>query len=427
MYPNREFQTGADAAGPGTPFYMAPERERGVEKPAGDVYSLGMVALVLLTRTSPRNIISSTLGEPSRWPERIQKECEDSQSFKRVWELGLEMIQTEYTDRPSAAEVHQRVESLLTAYPRSALGQWAKLEVPRARERREVHPTDQEDDLVGTLLVEEISSGEPAPTPSSPPGNRDFYVGTGIGVLVAFTALLSVTLVLVFGWVIWIPKGDTPLRPVTSYKDNSVTPAPPTGSSQEPHHTQSMSRDLPSDSPTSKNSSTPHPKPKPLEIPPVVHDRPVVSPPSPHKEKKLATNNSPEESPASASQSNEVVVEGNLSKSPTTNLTTYPKPTTPTTTPSSTAPPVVEPVVEYVKIVSHMVPISIVEFGSKRTIETNTMKASVPVGTYTITALLSDSEPEVLVENAQPISLLPGKQVHVNCSIQTFRCWAYNP
>ncbi len=129
-----EFQTREAAtinAGFGTIIYMAPERFRGEDTTAGDVYALGVTLFEMLTAEVP----GESAADADRHPpgKRFKKQWAWIQELSpNLLSLILEMLADEVEDRPSAKDCARRLGRLLQTLPGEALDDWAPVHVPAA-------------------------------------------------------------------------------------------------------------------------------------------------------------------------------------------------------------------------------------------------------------------------------------------------------
>ena len=187
----RESHTVSSVAG--TLGYIAPERLSGVETPAGDVYSLGVLLRVLVTREKAvtHGVFHERGPAVDRTPEVIA-----------VIGLAAEMCQVEPSSRPTAREVEDRCHALRQAAHGMTLRAWAEAYVPTSL------PLEP-DELVGLTLSETIAilgklppvaQPRDAPTGMMPPRSprRGSWPSFGIAIvgltLAASAAGIAVTL-----------------------------------------------------------------------------------------------------------------------------------------------------------------------------------------------------------------------------------------
>ena len=120
----------------GTPGYIAPERTRGEELPAGDIYSLGVVLHELAT--------GARFG-------RGEVEWHEEPGMTEVRALARKMVAREPEDRPTAREVASACQDLRAWLPKPYLHDWAEKAIASVK----MLPPDQ---MVGTVLSETLSS-----------------------------------------------------------------------------------------------------------------------------------------------------------------------------------------------------------------------------------------------------------------------------
>ena len=111
----------ATATTVGTAAYMAPEQVQGLDvTPAADVYSLGLVLLELLTG---RKDFTGTAQETA--VARLVRDPDTSTDVPDAWRVLLrDMTERAASDRPSAAQVRDRLRAMLliTTTPTAPLG-----------------------------------------------------------------------------------------------------------------------------------------------------------------------------------------------------------------------------------------------------------------------------------------------------------------
>ena len=150
----------------GTPGYIAPERLHGIEGPAGDVFSLGVVLHELVT------------GDRPTWDGTSQGHADPQ--IAEVVELAAVMRSVDAAKRPSAREVEKRCRRLRQRLDEPYLRDWAE-------DRVAPHSEMEADSLVGQVLaVRATDDTEEAPRPQ--PWLRWIATGAaaalGIGLIV---------------------------------------------------------------------------------------------------------------------------------------------------------------------------------------------------------------------------------------------------
>ncbi len=153
-FQGREYQT-RHALG-GTPGYIAPERLHGIELPAGDVYSLGVVLHEAVTRVRPR--LQPAFVDDSGQARVVVPRLEvpdlhwaDPHAMA-VLELAARMRLEDPTLRPTPREVEDFCRQLRNTLPAPWLRDWAETHVPH---RHELPP----DGLVGQVLAQTTEPG----------------------------------------------------------------------------------------------------------------------------------------------------------------------------------------------------------------------------------------------------------------------------
>ena len=149
----REAKTGD--VGFGTPAYMAPERFRGIEDPAGDVYSLGCVLWGLLK--------GEGFGRPpfsgfqhQKFRDNAMNSLYSARPDVPVGALTLvaRMLDFEIEARPTAREVAGELLALADQLPPPSLRAWAREVVPKFRAERRPSKSPE----IGTVLHEHSES-----------------------------------------------------------------------------------------------------------------------------------------------------------------------------------------------------------------------------------------------------------------------------
>lgn len=135
----REAHTVSNVAG--TMGYIAPERLSGVEAPPGDIYSLGVLLHVLITRD--KAVTHAVFQERGAQVPRTA-------AVVAALALALEMCHVDPAWRPTARQVEDRCQYLRQLYPAMTLRAWAETHVPAST-------TLAPDDLVGATLSETIA------------------------------------------------------------------------------------------------------------------------------------------------------------------------------------------------------------------------------------------------------------------------------
>lgn len=135
----REAHTVSNVAG--TIGYIAPERLSGVEAPPGDIYSLGVLLHVLITRD--KAVTHAVFQERGAQVPRTA-------AVVAALALALEMCHVDPAWRPTARQVEDRCQYLRQLYPAMTLRAWAETHVP-------ANTTLAPDDLVGATLSETIA------------------------------------------------------------------------------------------------------------------------------------------------------------------------------------------------------------------------------------------------------------------------------
>lgn len=119
---------------PGTTGYIAPERLRSEDGPAGDVFSLGVTLHVMLTGERPRPFATSE--------ERTEVPALANTQICAALAFSAELIAIGADTRPTAADVHRRAHDLASSCDGPSLSEWSRSNVVRQLSL-------EADDLVG--------------------------------------------------------------------------------------------------------------------------------------------------------------------------------------------------------------------------------------------------------------------------------------
>lgn len=158
----------------GSPGYMPPERLELDERPAGDVYSLGVVLFEMITgiRFGPPRL------EPTRHQALVEQRVvllREADAPEPVVELIGEMLAFEHEHRPVAGEVERRLLQLQARFDHaSSLKAWARQVLPdvvepakgQADALAEWRPTVTFHSASSEALAAAMALPEPEPEPS---------------------------------------------------------------------------------------------------------------------------------------------------------------------------------------------------------------------------------------------------------------------
>lgn len=121
----------------GTPGYMAPEQWSGGAYPESDIYALGVVACVMVTRREASWLMGGEGGE-RRWAEAVRQEVSEA-----TFALLYEMLREDYAHRPRVArQLQERMQQIA-----QALARGERPEVLRAT-RHEATPSPADTALI---------------------------------------------------------------------------------------------------------------------------------------------------------------------------------------------------------------------------------------------------------------------------------------
>ncbi len=135
----------------GTYGYIAPERLQGVETPAADTFSLGMVLFKLITMGPTERKFVKEAVEVTRGAEG------------HALRLAERMCTLDHEERPSLPEVERTCAQLTQRMEGPRLAQWAQQNVP-------AHIGSSDDPLCGTTLSTTMPKPDvPPPEPQEPP------------------------------------------------------------------------------------------------------------------------------------------------------------------------------------------------------------------------------------------------------------------
>lgn len=216
-FAGREFKTRMSLGG--TPGYIAPERLDGIETPAGDVYSLGVLLHEIVLGTKPVGPISMEFTADDRPvidPEDLDLPDDVSPDELRVVELAGWMRHEDHTKRPTARQVEEACRRLRSELPPPFLRDWAE----EAVSQRAALPPD---DRVGQVFY----AGSTAATQDSllnAPVTQDssrtlamggvvaggLGLGLGLGLAVLALGALGLTAILMYSFVEPRPVAVTP-------------------------------------------------------------------------------------------------------------------------------------------------------------------------------------------------------------------------
>ncbi|MEO0603803.1 MAG: serine/threonine-protein kinase, partial [Myxococcota bacterium] len=196
----------------GTYGYIAPERLQGIETPAADVFSLGMVLYKLITGGPTDRQVMEEARDRTRGAERA------------ALDLAVRMSNTDPLERPTLREVESLAADLARRMEGPTLRQWAENHVPHR-----IGSTD--DPLSGQVLT---TSEMPEAPP--PPASRRTRNTALLATLTAVNLLLLLCAVAVVGMLAsaaWVEASDDPgalpwsgilRRPVTVWTLESEPP-----------------------------------------------------------------------------------------------------------------------------------------------------------------------------------------------------------
>ncbi|MFN7143359.1 MAG: protein kinase domain-containing protein, partial [Myxococcota bacterium] len=205
----------------GTPIYMAPERYRGEDTHAGDVYALGVTLFEMLAGEPPG------LGpmEPDRVPPGIKlapawKQIRDTSVPLR--DLVATMLAADPAERPPARDCARALARIRGQIGGMTLEDWAERVVPPAlRARRRT-----EDGRVGTVLAERPSQASLAiQRPRKRASPWAAWMAAAGGAVVVFGGLATL---LVGGAAAWWFWGRLPAEPaaLSAEAPPDAVPAP---------------------------------------------------------------------------------------------------------------------------------------------------------------------------------------------------------
>ncbi|MEQ1501983.1 MAG: serine/threonine-protein kinase, partial [Myxococcota bacterium] len=175
-FARREFHTKASFGG--TPGYIAPERMQGIELPALDVYSLGVVLQEIVTGVRPRYTPTAHLdGEMAALATEldVHPTLLADPAIAEVIRLAGRMRAELPEDRPTARQVEEACRGLRTKLPPPYFREWAEIHVPHRIEL----PNDA---MVGEVLTTTVTTGIATPAPplqTLPPVNEHARLALG--------------------------------------------------------------------------------------------------------------------------------------------------------------------------------------------------------------------------------------------------------
>ena len=247
-----EREASTRAAGIGTIIYMAAERFRGEDTPAGDVYALGVSLFQLLTGVPPGASAADADRRPPgrslrpQWTWLLELDSD-------LHDLLVAMMADEPGDRPTARDCARRLSELRLRIPGVPLEDWAEttigaLPAPGERAPREVSsgPGHSNSTLaVGATLGGESALADvddapieaprsPAPERRSVPWLRWAAAAAGVGVVCIAVA----TTIAALSWSALTPSAVVSVpppavaAPTVKAPSPSVAPAPASSSAR---------------------------------------------------------------------------------------------------------------------------------------------------------------------------------------------------
>jgi hypothetical protein len=254
-FDNREMMTTNNIGG--TIGYIAPERLQGIDGPAGDVWSLGVVLEELVS--GRRTAIGGDDEDDPASGVPI------TPAYAAAIDLARRMRATSPADRPDAAEVEEECRHLARSHLGPTLREWARTHVGGTFE-----PSDE---MVGQTLSEVFARS----APNAGGGMQDERglrrILAGILLFLGSTGLLVVAAVglLVVGLLVWwrtsrpeLEVADIPVAEPVPVVDPSPVPVP------MPVPAPSVAAPAPEPAPA--------PKPKPTTVKPAPAPAPAPSP-----------------------------------------------------------------------------------------------------------------------------------------------------
>lgn len=278
----------------GTPGYIAPERIEGIEVPAGDVFSLGVMLHEVLTGERPQGTITVQFDGDGDLPAvdteelSVPAELLRDDDVRRALELASWMRNYDHRERPSPRQVEDACRRLRGQLGGAYLRDWAETSVPH---RMELPP----DERVGQVLTL-TTTATPAPQrremgpvltpslnpPSQPPSETNQRLALG-AILAGSTGLalglgLAVAAVGVVIAVLWASPSAPPAQPAPVPVEAPTPPPVPD----------------PVPAPVAPN---PAPAPAPVAPAPAPAPRPVASDPKPKEIRLPGTDPAPAPAP----------------------------------------------------------------------------------------------------------------------------------
>lgn len=176
----------------GTYGYIAPERLQGIETPAADVFSLGMVLYKLVTGgPTDRQVMDEALAR-TRGAERA------------ALDLAVRMSITDPLDRPTLRDVESLCRDLTRRMEGPTLREWAETQVP--------HRIGSSDDpLCGQILTAVAGDASPSPddpAPAPPRSTRNTTVLATLTVVNLLLLLSAVAVVGMLGSAAWVEAAE---------------------------------------------------------------------------------------------------------------------------------------------------------------------------------------------------------------------------
>ncbi len=310
----------------GTPGYIAPERPEGIEQPAGDVYSLGVVLYEAVVGTRSQGAVDvdhDDDGLPRIDTEELDLPDDSSPAVRRVLELSGLMRNHDWQERPSAREVEKACRKLRGELDDVTLRDWARGHVTNRKEM----PPDERVGLVyeavgGTpapIPRRDASTSLPAPPPLTPTGSDTDSTsarlamggmmagGLGLGIGLGLTGLALVVIAVAGVFVsqtgtlpdpvpvapAQVPDVPAPVAPAPA-EPAPVEPAPVPPADPAPAPAPTPAPTAPKPRPADRiivlpGSSVPEPTPAPAPVSPRPAPQPVPAQPTPQPARPMGT------------------------------------------------------------------------------------------------------------------------------------------
>lgn len=166
----------------GTTAYLAPERYKGEDTQAGDVYALGVTLFEMLTGVLPgKSAMDADRQPPGRLCAAQWRWIGDV--HPQLQALLASMLAAEPGARPAPRDCARSLHELRLLVGGETVEDWSERVVAAHLEQRRQRA--KVDDRSGSLLIERPTTSAARPTPAPPPRPRGLLVGLGLAAALA--------------------------------------------------------------------------------------------------------------------------------------------------------------------------------------------------------------------------------------------------